>query len=158
MSLKFSSETEIASEMVFVKVRALRVVGSLKDLWQIATRKLQCPSVSEELRQKSSTLLRSLKMSLKKGIQLSRQPSKQDFAENRGHPRWLFRLEASDSVVLPLHAHQGGHATSRFLEGFSEGSLKEVLLGRVLTRRLARVLAGAEVLSLIEGFLEEWVS
>ena len=36
-------------------------------------------------------------------------------------------------------AHQGGHATARFLEGFLEGSLKEVLLIRVLGRRLVRV-------------------
>ena len=32
---------------------------------------------------------------------------------------------------LTLGAHQGGHATARFLEGFLEGSLKEVLLRRV---------------------------
>ena len=49
-----------------------------------------------------------------------------------------------------------GHATIRFLEGFLEVSLKEVLLGSVLRRRLdnARVSVGTEVLrreGLIEG-------
>ena len=39
---------------------------------------------------------------------------------------------------LSLGAHQGGHATARFLEGFLEGSSKEVLLRRVLRRRLVR--------------------
>ena len=38
--------------------------------------------------------------------------------------------------LLILGAHQGGHATARFLEGFLEGSFKEVLLGRVLRRCL----------------------
>ena len=37
--------------------------------------------------------------------------------------------------VLLLVAHTGGHAATRFLEG----SLKEVLLRRVLRRRLVRV-------------------
>ena len=32
-----------------------------------------------------------------------------------------------------------GHATTCFLEGFLEGSLKEVLLGRILRRSLIRV-------------------
>ena len=39
-----------------------------------------------------------------------------------------------------------GHATTRFLEGFSEGSLKEVLLGRVLRRHVVRISIGTEVL------------
>ena len=54
--------------------------------------------------------------------------------------------------------YQGGHATARFLEGFLEGSLKEVLLRRVLRRRLVRVSLETEVLrrvlrrgSVIEG-------
>ena len=42
--------------------------------------------------------------------------------------------------------HQGGHATARFLEGFLDGSLKEVLLRRVLRRHPVRVSAGTEVL------------
>ena len=35
-------------------------------------------------------------------------------------------------LQLVLGEHQGDHATARFLEGFSDGSLKEVLLRRVL--------------------------
>ena len=47
-----------------------------------------------------------------------------------------------------LGSHQGGHATTHFLEGlgFLEGSLKEVLLRMVLRRSLVRVLVGTEVL------------
>ena len=40
---------------------------------------------------------------------------------------------------------KGGHARIRFLEGFLEGSLKEVLLTRVLRRRLVRVSPETEV-------------
>ena len=36
-------------------------------------------------------------------------------------------------------AHQRGHATTRVLQGFFEGSLKEVLRRRVLRRCLVRV-------------------
>ena len=39
---------------------------------------------------------------------------------------------------LRLGAHKGGHATTRFLEGFLESSLNEVLLRRVLRRCLVR--------------------
>ena len=39
-----------------------------------------------------------------------------------------------------LDAHEGGHATTRFLEGILEGSLKEVL-----GRRLVRVSVGTGV-------------
>ena len=39
-----------------------------------------------------------------------------------------------------------GHATACFIEGFLEGSLKEMLLGRVLRRRLVRVSIETEVL------------
>ena len=49
--------------------------------------------------------------------------------------------------------HQGGHATARFLEGFlEEGSLKEVLLRRVL-RSLVRVSIETRVLR--RGFVIE---
>ena len=37
-----------------------------------------------------------------------------------------------------LGAHQRGHATTRFLEGFLDGSLQEVLLGSVLRKHLVR--------------------
>ena len=43
-------------------------------------------------------------------------------------------------------AQQGGHATTRFLEGFLEDSSKEVLLRRVLRRHLVRVSVGTGVL------------
>ena len=45
-----------------------------------------------------------------------------------------------------LGAHQGGHATIRFLEGFFEGSFKEELLRRVFKRALVRVSEENEVL------------
>ena len=41
---------------------------------------------------------------------------------------------------------KGGHATASFLEGFFEGSLKEVLLRRVLRGLLVRVSIETEVL------------
>ena len=41
---------------------------------------------------------------------------------------------------------KGGHATARVLEGFVEGSLKEVLLRRVLRRHLVRISTETEVL------------
>ena len=68
---------------------------------------------------------------------------------------WLARVprgEKSPRVLQrvsepPNRAHtKGGHATARFLEGFSEGSLKEVLLRRVLRRHLVRGLIEIEVL------------
>ena len=43
-------------------------------------------------------------------------------------------------------AHHVGHATTRFLEGLLEGSLKEVLLRRVLSRHLVRISVGTGVL------------
>ena len=46
---------------------------------------------------------------------------------------------ASPVCLVKLGAHQGGHATTCFLEGFVEGSLKEVLLRRVLGRCLVKV-------------------
>ena len=51
--------------------------------------------------------------------------------------------------IPPWNAHQGGHATTRFLEGLLEveGSLKKVLLRRVLRRRLAKASVGTVVLN-----------
>ena len=65
-----------------------------------------------------------------------------------GFPRisWNFLL-----TRLVWGAHQGGHATTRFLEGFLEGSLKEVLLRRVLCKRRVRFSVQTRFL---EGFLE----
>ena len=37
---------------------------------------------------------------------------------------------------LRLDAHQGGHAITRFLKGFLEGSVNEVLVRSFLRRRL----------------------
>ena len=50
------------------------------------------------------------------------------------------------SVLVTCVHTKGGHATARFLEGFFEGSLKEVLLRRVLRRYLVRVSVRREVL------------
>ena len=44
-----------------------------------------------------------------------------------------------------------GQATARCLEGFLGGSLKEVLLGRVLRRRLQSVSVGTGVLRRVLG-------
>ena len=50
--------------------------------------------------------------------------------------------------LLGFVARQGGHVTTRFLEGFLEGSLQEVLLilRRVLRRHLVRVFSKDKVL------------
>ena len=45
----------------------------------------------------------------------------------------------AEVILGRFGAHQGGHATTRFLEGFLEGSLKEVIHARVLRRPLVRV-------------------
>ena len=50
--------------------------------------------------------------------------------------------------IFSLHAHQGGHAATRFLEGCLEGSLQEVLLRRVRRRNLVRASVGTGVLIL----------
>ena len=82
-------------------------------------------------------------------------------------------VDQSWAQLLPLHlgavlgrrilkrnflgAHQGGHGTTRFLQGFLEGSLKEVLLRRVLRlrrvhgRHLVRGLVGTEVFRRVLG-------
>ena len=51
-----------------------------------------------------------------------------------GSPKLMAYMEHSSE--RQLGAHQRGHATTSFLGGFSEGSLKEVLLRRVLRRQL----------------------
>ena len=51
------------------------------------------------------------------------------------------QLHCRSGTSLISGAHQGGHATTRFLEGFLEGSLKEALL-----RRLPGASEGTEVL------------
>ena len=53
--------------------------------------------------------------------------------------------ELNESSLSRVHA-RGGHATARFLEGFLEGSLKEVLLRRVLRRHVVRASVGTGVL------------
>ena len=55
------------------------------------------------------------------------------------------RQEIKDIALqeLLLGTRQGGHATTSFLEGFLEGSLKEVLDRRVLRRCLVRVSVAA---------------
>ena len=56
---------------------------------------------------------------------------------------------ASRKMLWDFGAHQGGHATARFLEGVLE---QEVLLRRFLRRRLVR--ASIERQRFLEGFLE----
>ena len=55
---------------------------------------------------------------------------------SNGRPK---TLAFSSGATLNLDAYQGGHAAARFLEGFLEGSFKEVLLRGVLRRHLVRV-------------------
>ena len=54
------------------------------------------------------------------------------------HAVWPARSHARMYNYI-LGAHQGGHATTRFLEGLLEGSLRELLRRRVLRRDLVRV-------------------
>ena len=54
--------------------------------------------------------------------------------------------ESTGKSGPPPPTTQGCHATARFLEGFLEGSLKDVLLRRVLRRRLGGVSKETEVL------------
>ena len=48
---------------------------------------------------------------------------------------------------IAIGALQGGREITRLLEGFLEGSLMEVLLGRALRRRLVRVSVGTGVVT-----------
>ena len=54
-------------------------------------------------------------------------------AAETSHGRWG---EKRRMMYRARGAHQGGHATARFLEGFLEGSLTVSVLRRVLRRRL----------------------
>ena len=81
---------------------------------------------------------------------LSRYPA-YDYSNERAESCSI--QSVTDRLFL-LGAHQGGHATARFLEGFLEASSKEVLHGRVLRRRLVRASVGTKVLRggcVIEG-------